>query len=100
MTFSEVCRAIAAEQEFAQRFDVAVSRAPEHLSDKDKPLELWLYWMEQYLADAKKALTSGFNRKLALDRLRCVLSIGFNAAMHHGLPSRSVSSDPKNFRHE
>jgi len=88
MTFEQVCKVVRHEQEFAKQFDCGVSHAPDALADKDKPLELWLLWMEQYIADARRAMTSGFNRPLALDRLRCVLSIGMNAAMYHGIPER------------
>jgi len=88
MTREEVYAAITEEGVFAKNYDCQVSEPPRRLCDKDKPLELWLLWMKDYLDEACHAATGGFDREYALDRLRCVLSLGVNCAMSHGLPER------------
>lgn len=88
LTREEVNEVVAREGKFAKRYDCGKSSPPSQLADADKPLELWLLWMEQYLHEARKAVTSGYDKKKALHKLRVVLSLGTNAAMYHGLPSR------------
>ena len=69
---------------------------PDSVADKDKPVEVWLCWMQQYLDDARKAATAGYDKTKALDRLRCILNLGVNCAMYHGLPERNADQPTKN----
>ncbi len=88
LTSAEVLKTVENEIEYSKEYDCKVSEPPDRIAHADKPLELWLLWMEQYLADARKQVTSGYNKPQALHHLRVVLSLGFQAAMHHGLPGR------------
>lgn len=88
LTREQVYQIITQEGEYAQKYDCKTSVPPESICDAEKPLELWLLWIGQYIADAQKAATNGYNREEALESLRCALSMGVNAAMHHGLPQR------------
>ena len=90
----EVYAIIDEEAEYAKKFDRSES-IPGRIKDADKPLEVWLLWMEEYLAEARKAATSSYDKNKALDRLRCVLSLGVNAAVYLGLPRRSDVESPK-----
>jgi hypothetical protein len=89
LTREKVYELITEEAEYATKYDCKTSSPPRSLADKDKPLELWLLWIQQYVADACKAATNDFNREEALESLRCALSMGVNAAIYHGLPSRN-----------
>lgn len=84
----EVLKAVESEQKFASQFDPGISSPPSKLADKDKPLEQWIALMEGYLHEAKLDATVRFKPDQALEKLRIVLSLGFNAARHHGLPER------------
>jgi hypothetical protein len=88
LTREQVYDIITAEGDYAKKFDCGVSSPPDNICDADKPLELWICWMEQYLSDARKAVTNGYCKPKALHLLRSVLSLGVNAAMYHGLPDR------------
>lgn len=88
LTRQQISDIIAKEAKFAKRYDCGKSQPPYQLADKDKPLELWLLWMEQYLLEARQAITSGYDKQKALHKLRVVLSLGTNAAIYHGLPNR------------
>lgn len=90
LTNQEVFEIVEEEQSFAKQWDIGRSKFPESVADAEKPLEVWLLWMEQYLADARKAATASYDKTRALDRLRCVLSLGLNAAVYHGLPRRNA----------
>lgn len=88
LTREEVYNIITDEGEYAKKYDCKESTPPISTADKDKPLEVWLLWVEQYVAEARKAATSEYNREEALKNLRCALSLGVNAAIYHGLPKR------------
>jgi hypothetical protein len=91
LTREQVNEIVRQEGEFAKRYDCQVSYPPRHICDADKPLEQWLLWMEQYVQDARKYATSGYDYDKALDCLRSALSLGANCAMYHGLPERKVN---------
>ena len=90
LTRDQVYQIITQEGEYAKKYDCKVSSPPDSICDAEKALELWLLWMEQYVLDARKAATNGYNREEALEHLRCALSMGINAAMYHGLPVREL----------
>ena len=88
LTKEQVWKIVCAESDYADKYDCEISLLPDRIAHDHKPLELWLLWMEQYLSDARKAVTNGYNKQEALNCLRIILSLGMNAAMRHGLPSR------------
>ena len=88
LTNAEILRIVETEQVFAKQFDPGISNPPSKLADKDKPLEQWLVFMQRYLNRAIDNTTVNFQPDKALEDLRIVLSLGFNAARHHGLPER------------
>ncbi|MEY4722854.1 MAG: hypothetical protein RLZZ324_367 [Candidatus Parcubacteria bacterium] len=89
LTEEQVFDAVSSERNYAKRYDVQPSQSPDHVGDADKPIEVWLLWMEQYLTEARAAATSGYDKDMALRLLRRVLSLGVNCAMYHGLPPRT-----------
>lgn len=84
----EVLTIVEGEQKFASQFDPGISNPPSKLADKDKSLEQWLVFMQRYLNRAIDNATVNFQPDKALEDLRIVLSLGFNAAKYHGLPER------------
>lgn len=88
LTNAEILRIVETEQTFAKQFDCGISKPPSQIADKDKPLEQWLIFMQRYLNRAIDKATIEFKPDEALEDLRIVLSLGFNAARHHGLPER------------
>lgn len=43
--------------------------------DKDKPVEAWILWMENYLLDARTAATKSLNKADALEAIRKVAAL-------------------------
>lgn len=91
LTREEISAILVEEAEYAKQFDCGVSEPPRRYSDADKPLDVWLLFMQCYLNEAVHAHTIEHNRDKALECLRKVLSLGTNAALHHGLPRRTPS---------
>lgn len=46
------------------------------LLDKDKPVEAWILWMENYLLEARTAATKSLNKEEALEFIRKVTALG------------------------
>lgn len=90
LTREEVFGVVQGEMDYAKKWDAERSTFPDSVGDKDKPLEVWLLWMEEYLAKARAAATAGYDKTAALAHLRRVLSLGFNCATYHGLPARAT----------
>lgn len=88
MTREEVFAIIGGEMDYARKYDEERSRFPDSVGDKDKPVEVWLLWMEEYLAKARAAATADYDKTAALGYLRSALSLGVNCALYHGLPPR------------
>lgn len=93
LSANDVFLIVKDEMEYAKKWDIGRSVFPESHADKDKNLETWLLWMQRYLNKACDEATGNYDKTKALDRLRCVLSLGFNAAMYHGLPEREHPDD-------
>ena len=98
LTREEVFALIGGEMDYARKYDEKRSRFPDSLGDKDKPVEVWLLWMEEYLAKARAAATADYDKTAALAHLRSALSLGVNCAVYHGMPPRqpkpSRETDP------
>ena len=93
LTPEEVFGIVRGEMDYAKKYDERRSSFPDSVGDKDKPVEVWLLWMEEYLAKARAAATAGYDKTEALAQLRRVLSLGFNCASYHGLPARETPPD-------
>jgi hypothetical protein len=94
LTREEVFAVVSGEMDYAKKWDTDRSQCPDSLADKDKPVEVWLLWMEEYLAKARAAATTGYDKTQALEFLRCALSLGMNCAAYHGLPERKPKTAP------
>lgn len=93
-TREEVFAIIGGEMDYAKKYDEERSRFPDSVSDKDKPVEVWLLWMEEYLAKARAAATADYDKTAALAYLRSALALGVNCATYHGLPPRQPKAPP------
>lgn len=92
LTREKVYDIITREAEYAKKYDIPKSSAGR-IKDSDKNLETWLLWMEQYIAEARKEATIGYDKYKASGYLRQALSIGVNAAMYLGLPERFIEDE-------
>ncbi len=90
----EVFTVIEGEMDYAKKWDIGRSQYPDSLADAEKPVEVWLLWMEEYLSKARSAATAGYDKNKALDFLRQALSLGINCATYHGLPPRQPKTTP------
>jgi|GEM_PF-3760362 len=97
MTREEAFAVIGGEMDYAKKYDEERSRFPDSVGDKDKPVEVWLLWMEEYLAKARAAATADYDKTAALGYLRSALSLGVNCAMYHGLPPRETAPARQGF---
>ncbi len=86
LTRQEIRTIVDEEARFAEKWDN--ERPAGSLADADKPIEVWLAWMEVYLRKAMDATVIGYDKIAALHNLRCVLNLGETCAQHHGLPRR------------
>ena len=78
--------AVVGELEYAKKWDA--NRPPWELEDKDKPMEAWVLWMEEYLSRARAANTEG-HWVSALHELRKMIGLGVSCARYHGIPRTS-----------
>lgn len=81
MTREEVYALIDAEREYQKHWDEKRKTEAEVLGgaqqlDKDKPVEAWILWMENYLLDARTAATKSLNKAHALEAIRKVTALG------------------------
>ena len=84
--FDVVAQRVKQEFDHAKYWDD--QRPPGSQKDKDKSVETWLLWMEEYLGQARRAATLTIDKGEALKNLRRVLNLGFNCAMYHDMPGR------------
>ena len=87
MTREEVYELIDGELKYARKWDD--QRSEESLKDKDKPVESWILWMEQYLSLARQAATESLDKTKALDNLRKVTALGVACMEYNDTPIRS-----------
>ena len=86
LTREEVRAVVDTEARFAQKWDH--DRPLGSMADADKPIEVWLGWMQVYIQESMRALVLGGGEAIALNNLRCVLNLGETCAQYHGLPKR------------
>jgi hypothetical protein len=89
LTRQEVRAIVDEEAVFSEKWDR--ERPEGSIADADKPVEVWLGWMQVYLQEAMKATVLGYDKTAALNNLRCVLNLGEACAQYHGLPRRAES---------
>lgn len=87
LTREEVRTIVDGEAAFSEKWDR--ERPEGSIADADKPIEVWLAWMQVYLQEALRATVIGYDKTAALNNLRCVLNLGEACAQHHGLPRRT-----------
>lgn len=90
MSYDEVIEKIKAEFEFSQCWDKARIRegTDEALAnlDKNKPVESWILWMEEYLHDARNKASKSRDKTEALHDVRKVANLAIACLVYRGCP--------------
>ncbi len=92
MIRQEVYKLIDREREYQKFWDEKRKTEPcgggAQLLDKDKPVESWILWMEQYLSLAREAATKSINKIAALENIRKVVAMGVACMEYNETPPR------------
>ncbi len=85
-----VVEIIKKEFEYAQRWDKQreARGEPEHKMDRNKPVESWILWMEEYLAKARTEATKSTDKTAALHEVRKVANLALACLAYQGCPER------------
>jgi hypothetical protein len=91
-TLSDVIEKVKAEFEYSQRWDRTrvMNNEPEYKMDKNKPVESWILWMEEYLAKARREATMSTDKVLALHQIRKVANLALACLVYQGCPARET----------
>lgn len=78
------------EFEYSKKWDDARKDDQESVFefDKNKPVESWICWMEEYLRRAKHEATNGTDKTLALKNIKYVANLAINCLIYRGCPDR------------
>jgi hypothetical protein len=89
-TIEKVIEEVKAEFEYSQRWDKAriANNEPEHKMDKNKPVESWILWMDEYLCRARSEATKSTDKLLALHEIRKVANLALACLTYQGCPLR------------
>jgi len=85
-----VIELLKSEFEYSQRWDKKreANGEPEHKMDRNKPVESWILWMEQYLANARLEATKSTDKTAALHEVRKVANLALACLTYIGCPPR------------
>ena len=94
MNLDEVINEVKAEFEYAQRWDRERKErgASEYEMDRNKSVETWILWIEEYLAKARIAATNSTDKTAALEEVRKVANLALACLVYQGCPSRGKKS--------
>lgn len=89
-SIDQVIETVKSEFEYSQRWDKAreAKGEPEHKMDRNKPVESWILWMEQYLANARLEATKSTDKTAALHEVRKVANLALACLAYQGCPKR------------
>jgi len=89
-TRQEVYDIISSERDYQVKWDRDRTADPTINSymDKDKPVETWLLWMEEYLSQARSYATSSFDKGSSMDQVRKVAALAVACMEYHGAAKR------------
>ena len=93
LTRKEVYEIIDSERDFQKYWDK--KRASDSIdlpNDKDKAVETWILWMEEYLAKARMLATKSLDKKEALANIRNVVALGVACMEYRGAEKRATKS--------
>ena len=86
MNREDVYILIDQERAYQQKWDEIED--PARQKDKDKSVETWILWMEEYLALARKASLKPVDKSEALSNIRKVVGLGVACLEYKGGPAR------------
>ncbi len=96
MTREEVYKLIDTEREYQKHWDdKRKNEADDKIVggaqqlDKDKPVEAWILWIENYLLDARTAATKSLNKVHALEAIRKVAALAVACMEYNNTPPRA-----------
>ena len=93
MIREDVYRLINGERDYQNHWDEKRKTEAEVLGgaqqlDKDKPVEAWILWMENYLLEARTAATKSLNKAHALEAIRKVAALAVACMEYNETNSR------------
>jgi len=86
----EVYEAVSSEIKYQEKWDKEreADTGLNSYMDKDKSVETWILWMEEYLARARSTATNSFDKSGPLENIRKVTALAVTCMKHHGAPKR------------
>jgi hypothetical protein len=89
-TREEVFKAINSERKYQEKWDKEREDNPklDSYKDKDKSIETWILWMEEYLSKARTGATNSIDKGSPLENIRKVIALGVACMEYHGAPTR------------
>lgn len=86
----EILEILKAEFEYSRRWDkMRVEKGePEYKMDRNKPVESWILWMEEYLSKARAEATKSTDKTAALHEIRKVANLALACLIYQGCPKR------------
>jgi len=88
----QVFHAINTERAYQEKWDqTRKEQGINSYMDKDKPVETWVLWMEEYMSQARKRATAQFDKTAALQNIRKVCALGVACMEYHGAPEREIN---------
>ena len=91
-TREEVYEAISSERDYQNKWDETREAHPELGSymDRDKPVETWILWMEEYLSEARTGATNSIDKSGSLENIRKVAALAVACMEYHGVSKRML----------
>lgn len=87
----QVFQAINTERAYQDKWDNArKEQGINSYMDKDKPVETWILWMEEYMHEARTRATAQFDKTSALSNIRKVAALAVACMEYHGAPEREI----------
>jgi hypothetical protein len=89
-TREQVYKAIDSEREYQNYWDNKRLNGNDNETqmDKDKPVECWVLWMEEYIKKAREEATGDCTKERALHQIRKVAALGVACMESLGAPER------------
>ncbi len=90
LTRKEVFEAIDSERIYQEKWDKEREENPNlgSYNDRDKPVETWILWMEEYINKARHSATANFDKSTALENVCKIAALATACMEYHGVVKR------------
>lgn len=85
-----VIERLRAEFEYSKKWDAAREEKNEPAStmDRNKPIESWICWMEEFICKARSEASKSSDKTAALHEIRKVANLAIACLVYRGCPDR------------